>query len=225
MLLSAVSVLVVAQSSSEIPEGLMNNPVLCMHLPQQLYKFSNRNSRKIKKRPSVPLQLLSVKANSLTPQIKYFKIMRLHAILGFLPEVCCAHTACRLTFCFSTCQFLKLLWNIRVTIAIKLRVWKNVPWIWMQKSLPTAGNYLSVNTAEKTLTIWILKLWICTVQICRLNDKANEPNIDTNKCTVLRWYSSIIMYPPTSFEDLCGHLQGGINKIIIMKVSEPLWWL
>ena len=28
MLLSAVSVLVVAQSSSEIPEGIMNNPVL-----------------------------------------------------------------------------------------------------------------------------------------------------------------------------------------------------
>ena len=28
MLLSAVSVLVVAQSSSEIPEGLMNNPAL-----------------------------------------------------------------------------------------------------------------------------------------------------------------------------------------------------
>jgi hypothetical protein len=28
MLLSAVSVLAVAQSSSEIPEGLMNNPVL-----------------------------------------------------------------------------------------------------------------------------------------------------------------------------------------------------
>ena len=27
MLLSAVSVLVIAQSSSEIPEGLMNNPV------------------------------------------------------------------------------------------------------------------------------------------------------------------------------------------------------
>ena len=33
MLLSAVSVLVAAQSSSEIPEGLMNNPVykLLMH--------------------------------------------------------------------------------------------------------------------------------------------------------------------------------------------------
>ena len=29
MLLSAVFVLVVAESSSEIPEGLMNNPVLC----------------------------------------------------------------------------------------------------------------------------------------------------------------------------------------------------
>ena len=28
MLLSAVSVLVVAQSSSEVPEGLMNNPVM-----------------------------------------------------------------------------------------------------------------------------------------------------------------------------------------------------
>jgi hypothetical protein len=28
MLLSAVSVLAVAQSSSEIPEGLMNNPVI-----------------------------------------------------------------------------------------------------------------------------------------------------------------------------------------------------
>ena len=31
MLLSAVSVLVVAQSSSEIPEGLMNNPVLFVY--------------------------------------------------------------------------------------------------------------------------------------------------------------------------------------------------
>ena len=31
MLLSAVSVLVVAQSSSEIPEGLMNNPVYATH--------------------------------------------------------------------------------------------------------------------------------------------------------------------------------------------------
>jgi hypothetical protein len=31
MLLSALSVLVVAQSSSEIPEGLMNNPVLIIY--------------------------------------------------------------------------------------------------------------------------------------------------------------------------------------------------
>ena len=32
MLVSAVSVLVVAQSSSEIPEGLTNNPVYCYML-------------------------------------------------------------------------------------------------------------------------------------------------------------------------------------------------
>jgi hypothetical protein len=32
MLLSAMSVLVVALSSSEIPEGLMNNPVLDKHI-------------------------------------------------------------------------------------------------------------------------------------------------------------------------------------------------
>jgi len=31
MLLSAVPFLVVAQSSSEVPEGLMNNPVYMMH--------------------------------------------------------------------------------------------------------------------------------------------------------------------------------------------------
>ena len=36
MLLSAVSVMVVAQSSSEIPEGLMNNPVY--HLMMLLTK-------------------------------------------------------------------------------------------------------------------------------------------------------------------------------------------
>ena len=33
MLLSAVSVLVVAQSSTEIPEGLMNNPVEINEMP------------------------------------------------------------------------------------------------------------------------------------------------------------------------------------------------
>ena len=41
MLLSAVSVLVVAQSSSEIPEGLMNNPVQLgqsLHLKIVLHK-------------------------------------------------------------------------------------------------------------------------------------------------------------------------------------------
>ena len=35
MLLSVVSVLVVAQSSSEVPEGLMNNPVYA-DLPERL---------------------------------------------------------------------------------------------------------------------------------------------------------------------------------------------
>ena len=38
MLLSAVSVLVVAQSSSEIPKGLMNNPVYVMYLPKATTK-------------------------------------------------------------------------------------------------------------------------------------------------------------------------------------------
>ena len=40
MLLSAVSVLVVAQSSSEIPEGLMNNPVYVeLHVKQNTSNF------------------------------------------------------------------------------------------------------------------------------------------------------------------------------------------
>jgi len=39
MLLSAVSVLVVAQSSSEIPEGFMNNPVY--NATQRIYIYSN----------------------------------------------------------------------------------------------------------------------------------------------------------------------------------------
>ena len=40
MLLSAVSVLVLAQSSSEIPEGIMNNPVFLQHFPAG-YEFDN----------------------------------------------------------------------------------------------------------------------------------------------------------------------------------------
>ena len=39
MLLSAVSVLVVAQSSSEIPEGLMNNPVYILNVKCGLRLF------------------------------------------------------------------------------------------------------------------------------------------------------------------------------------------
>jgi len=39
MLLSAVSILVVAQSSSEIPEGLMNNPVYADNSNYQINKL------------------------------------------------------------------------------------------------------------------------------------------------------------------------------------------
>ena len=42
MLLSAASVLVVAQSSSEIPEGLINNPVLTVHGPMNLKPPENQ---------------------------------------------------------------------------------------------------------------------------------------------------------------------------------------
>ena len=46
MALSAVSVLVVAQSSSEIPEGLMNNPVLLNEFDYS--KGNNRNWIRLK---------------------------------------------------------------------------------------------------------------------------------------------------------------------------------
>ena len=42
MLLSAVSVLVVSQSSSEIPEGLMNNPVYTYKRFSQIYILDNK---------------------------------------------------------------------------------------------------------------------------------------------------------------------------------------
>ena len=45
MLLSAVSVLVVAQSSSEIPEGLMNNPVYSPLYPFNLKKEADSASQ------------------------------------------------------------------------------------------------------------------------------------------------------------------------------------
>jgi len=41
--LSAVSVLVVAQSSSEITEGLMNNPVYSYLIPTQFVQFDDLN--------------------------------------------------------------------------------------------------------------------------------------------------------------------------------------
>ena len=45
MLLSAVSVLVVARSSSEIPEGLMNNPVL-LRVKEQVHILHEIRKRK-----------------------------------------------------------------------------------------------------------------------------------------------------------------------------------
>jgi len=46
MLLSAVSVLVVVQSSSEIPEGLMNNPVYYKGM-KWIYLVQDRAQRRI----------------------------------------------------------------------------------------------------------------------------------------------------------------------------------
>jgi len=54
MLLSAVSVLVVAQSSSEIPEGLMNNPVFRY---TNLYKYILHNNVKLKSLQTYTIQV------------------------------------------------------------------------------------------------------------------------------------------------------------------------
>jgi len=50
MLLSAVSVLVVAQSSSEIPEGLMNNPVYILFVLYgcETWSLTLREERKLR---------------------------------------------------------------------------------------------------------------------------------------------------------------------------------
>ena len=48
MFLSAVSVLVVAQSNSEIPEGLMNNPVLSR--PNERASASHKTERSAEQR-------------------------------------------------------------------------------------------------------------------------------------------------------------------------------
>ena len=44
MLLSAVSVLVVAQSSSEIPEGLMNNSVHSFYSIEEYFQYKSITS-------------------------------------------------------------------------------------------------------------------------------------------------------------------------------------
>jgi len=58
MLLSAVSLLVVAQSSSEIPEGLTNNPVYCVTLHLVGYSLEQKQIHLIiDKRTKSQLQL------------------------------------------------------------------------------------------------------------------------------------------------------------------------
>ena len=53
MLLSAVSILVVAQSSSEIPEGLMNNPVYHIYHKITISHKNQRNFTGISRKKSV----------------------------------------------------------------------------------------------------------------------------------------------------------------------------
>ena len=63
MLLSAVSVLVVAQSSSEIPEGLMNNPVLAGYINRKaVFLFSLQS-------PSGIFPILSINERDITINI------------------------------------------------------------------------------------------------------------------------------------------------------------
>jgi hypothetical protein len=70
MLLSAVSVLVVAQSSSEIPEGLMNNPVFT----QQIYLLNILNMLHILRFFSLQDALYCIMLPFLVPVIFTFVI-------------------------------------------------------------------------------------------------------------------------------------------------------
>jgi len=80
MLLSAVSVLVVAQSSSEIPEGLMNNPV-CMQLkPQFLIMYSFKISVSLKYIPELEIGVNHAVGESLTTDTDTLK----HTVTGEL---------------------------------------------------------------------------------------------------------------------------------------------
>ena len=60
MLLSAVSVLVVAQSSSEIPEGLMNDPVCAALQDVVLRSFINGSLKDVVTLVFVPLAVMHV---------------------------------------------------------------------------------------------------------------------------------------------------------------------
>ena len=58
MLLSAVSVLVVAQSSSEIPEGLINNPVERNYKLCPFIQWFGKRIRQTHTSPTFPLQFI-----------------------------------------------------------------------------------------------------------------------------------------------------------------------
>ena len=58
MLLSAVSVVVVVQSSSEIPEGLMNNSVFAMHGHVNVKPYIFCVSQLFCLTPAIPTELL-----------------------------------------------------------------------------------------------------------------------------------------------------------------------
>ena len=72
MPLSAVSVLVVAQSSSELPEGLMNNPVLFFEFYSKLlFRFIIFNSHQMQQL-GVPLVMLLIHITDPDKEISAF---------------------------------------------------------------------------------------------------------------------------------------------------------
>ena len=95
MLLSAVSVLVVAQSSSEVPEGLMNNPVHYDERSEDMFamtldvsKFSSCSKRKTETCPLHYLHfvsLLDCRSEPRPPHCSGFAIILRHITIGRTP--------------------------------------------------------------------------------------------------------------------------------------------
>ena len=126
-----------------------------------------------------PLRIPWMKTNSLTHHLKYFKIMWIGVISGFRRELACACACTCACACANTpCRLPVLPLDLSVPksssehqstllpsikgvkkhavyffiYCILLPIYnllQQMPCIWMQKSLPRIGNYLSVNVAEK----------------------------------------------------------------------------